>query len=70
MSVRSGEAGRVSGSWTATERGAALARAGREGLDLLVIGGGITGAGVLREAAARGLRALLVEREDFAAGTS
>jgi len=60
----------VSGSWTATERGAALAQAGRESLDLLVIGGGITGAGVLREAAARGLRALLVEREDFAAGTS
>ena len=39
-------------------------------LDLLVIGGGITGAGVLRDAAMRGLRAALVERGDFGAGTS
>ncbi|HET9514289.1 MAG TPA: glycerol-3-phosphate dehydrogenase/oxidase [Gemmatimonadales bacterium] len=39
-------------------------------LDLLVIGGGITGAGVLRDAALRGLRAGLVERADFGAGTS
>jgi glycerol-3-phosphate dehydrogenase len=38
--------------------------------DVLVIGGGITGAGVLLEAARRGLRALLVERHDFAWGTS
>jgi glycerol-3-phosphate dehydrogenase len=39
-------------------------------LDLLVIGGGITGAGIVRDAAQRGLRAGLVERRDFAAGTS
>jgi len=39
-------------------------------LDLLVIGGGITGAGVARDAAARGLRTALVEAVDFAAGTS
>jgi glycerol-3-phosphate dehydrogenase len=38
--------------------------------DLLVIGGGITGAGVAREAALRGLRVALLERDDFAAGTS
>lgn len=38
--------------------------------DLLIIGGGITGAGVAREAALRGLRVLLVEREDLASGTS
>ena len=38
--------------------------------DVLVIGGGITGAGVLLEAARRGLRALLVERRDFGWGTS
>ncbi len=38
--------------------------------DLLVVGGGITGAGVARDAAARGLRVALVERDDFAAGTS
>ena len=38
--------------------------------DVLVIGGGICGAGVLLEAARRGLKALLVERNDFAWGTS
>ncbi len=38
--------------------------------DLLVIGGGITGAGVLLEASRRGLKALLVEQRDFAWGTS
>ena len=38
--------------------------------DLLVVGGGITGAGVARDAAMRGLRVALVEREDFASGTS
>lgn len=38
--------------------------------DMLVIGGGITGAGVLREAARRGLKVLLVEQRDFAWGTS
>jgi glycerol-3-phosphate dehydrogenase len=57
-------------SWGAPERSDDLRAAEREPLDLLVIGGGITGAGVLRDAASRGLRALLVERDDFAAGTS
>src|SRR5437867_238184 len=38
--------------------------------DLLVIGGGITGAGIAQDAAARGLRAVLVEKGDFASGTS
>ncbi|HQY23729.1 MAG TPA: glycerol-3-phosphate dehydrogenase/oxidase [Thermoflexales bacterium] len=38
--------------------------------DLLVIGGGITGAGIARDAALRGLRAALVERRDFAHGAS
>lgn len=41
-----------------------------EAFDVLVIGGGIVGAGVARDAAARGLRVLLVERADFASGTS
>ncbi|MBQ5948097.1 glycerol-3-phosphate dehydrogenase/oxidase [Massilia sp. ST3] len=45
------------------------ALAGRE-WDVLVIGGGITGAGILLEAARRGLRAMLVEQRDFAWGTS
>jgi glycerol-3-phosphate dehydrogenase len=38
--------------------------------DVVVIGGGITGAGILLEAARRGLKALLVEQRDFAWGTS
>lgn len=38
--------------------------------DVVVIGGGITGAGILRETAALGLRVLLVEQRDFAWGTS
>lgn len=38
--------------------------------DVLVVGGGITGAGVARDAARRGLSVALVEAEDFAAGTS
>ena len=38
--------------------------------DVLVIGGGITGAGVARDAAMRGLEVALVEKNDFASGTS
>lgn len=38
--------------------------------DLVIIGGGITGAGILRQAAHAKLRALLVEADDFASGTS
>lgn len=38
--------------------------------DIIIVGGGITGAGVLREAVRRGYRALLLEQKDFAWGTS
>jgi glycerol-3-phosphate dehydrogenase len=38
--------------------------------DVVIVGGGITGAGILREATRLGLKALLVEQEDFAWGTS
>ena len=38
--------------------------------DLLVIGGGINGAGIARDAAGRGLRVLLAEQDDLAAHTS
>ncbi|MFT3926754.1 MAG: glycerol-3-phosphate dehydrogenase/oxidase [Myxococcales bacterium] len=57
-------------SWTLRERHTALERLAREGIELAVIGGGITGAGVLRDAALRGLSCALFEREDFASGTS
>lgn len=38
--------------------------------DIIIVGGGITGAGVLREAVRRGYKTLLVEQEDFSWGTS
>src|SRR5258708_27182740 len=38
--------------------------------DLLVLGGGITGAGVALDAALRGLRVALIDKGDFASGTS
>src|SRR4051812_21949235 len=49
---------------------AALAALEGTRFDLLVVGGGITGAGVARDAALRGLRVALVEQYDFASGTS
>ena len=48
----------------------ALVRLAREGVDLLVVGGGITGAGIARDAALRGLRVALVDKGDWASGTS
>jgi glycerol-3-phosphate dehydrogenase len=48
----------------------ALRRMATQPLDVLVIGGGITGAGVARDAALRGWRVALVEKEDFGFGTS
>jgi glycerol-3-phosphate dehydrogenase len=51
-------------------RDVARARLADEQFDVLVIGGGITGAGVALDAASRGLRTALVERDDFASGTS
>ncbi len=57
------------GSATARRR-ATIARLRSDQFDLLVVGGGITGAGVALDAAARGLRVAIVERSDFASGTS
>jgi glycerol-3-phosphate dehydrogenase len=47
-----------------------LRRAGDERFDLLVVGGGINGAAIAREAALRGLAVLVVDKGDFASGTS
>jgi glycerol-3-phosphate dehydrogenase len=57
-------------NFDARQRQQNLDRLASESFDLLVIGGGITGAGVALDAAGRGLRTALVERGDFAAGTS
>lgn len=51
-------------------RGAILDRLEAEHFDCLVIGGGITGAGIARAASLRGLRVALLEAHDFASGTS
>ena len=48
----------------------ALRRLADETFDVLVVGGGVTGAGVALDAASRGLRTALVEKGDFASGTS
>jgi len=42
----------------------------RGGVDVLVVGGGVTGCGIALDAALRGLRVGLVEQRDYAAGTS
>ena len=52
------------------DRDALFAALGEHVFDVAVIGGGITGAGVARDAALRGLSAALVEARDFASGTS
>ena len=46
------------------------ARLANEQWDVVVVGGGITGCGILLDAASRGLRAALIERDDIAVGTS
>jgi glycerol-3-phosphate dehydrogenase len=55
---------------TATECPQRLDALEAEHFDCVVIGGGITGAGIAREAARRGLRVALLEAHDFASGTS
>ena len=57
----------TSGSWN---RAGALERLCAETFDVLVVGGGITGAGVARDAALRGLSVALVDAGDWAGGTS
>jgi glycerol-3-phosphate dehydrogenase len=51
-------------------RAETLRKLAREEVDVLVVGGGVTGAGVALDAASRGLSVALVEARDFAAGTS
>jgi glycerol-3-phosphate dehydrogenase len=58
------------GALDARERGVLLGRLATERFDVLVIGGGVTGAGAALDAASRGLRVALVEARDLASGTS
>jgi glycerol-3-phosphate dehydrogenase len=62
----------IAANWTPGWRAEQIRalKAGDTEFDLIVIGGGITGAGVYREACARGLTVLLVDQKDFAWGTS
>jgi glycerol-3-phosphate dehydrogenase len=61
----------VSASLNETRRAADLERlAGGEEVDVVVVGGGITGVGVALDAASRGLSVALLERRDLAHGTS
>ena len=60
----------MTGGAAAFDRATSLRRLADETFDVLVIGGGITGAGVALDAATRGLAVALVERADFASGTS
>lgn len=57
-------------SFSAKTRAANLARMAEDRFDVLVIGGGITGVGIALDAAARGFSVALVEKDDFASGTS
>lgn len=52
------------------DRQSAIRAMTSEAFDLAIIGGGITGAGIARDAASRGMRVALVEASDFASGTS
>lgn len=57
-------------AWSARDRGRYLKELSETTYDVLIIGGGITGGGVLRACGLAGIRAALIEKEDFAFGTS
>jgi len=57
-------------SFSAKNRAAIIQQITTSQFDLLIIGGGITGAGIALDATARGLKVALIEMQDFASGTS
>ncbi len=57
-------------SWNYKNRDLIIKRLKENSYDLIVIGAGITGVGVAREAAMRGLKVAVIDMQDFAAGTS
>jgi glycerol-3-phosphate dehydrogenase len=56
--------------WNYNKRQVIIKRLQETNYDIIVIGAGITGAGVAREASMRGLKVAVVDKQDFAAGTS
>lgn len=60
----------VGTSFNQHTRAANIAAMARDAVDLLVIGGGITGCGIARDAAMRGIRTALIDKGDFGSGTS
>ena len=57
-------------SFNSTQRGSILDKAQGQTFDIVIVGGGISGAGAFREAAKRGLKVLLIEQNDFGSATS
>ena len=57
-------------SFSAKNRSSVISEMGATSFDLIVIGGGITGAGIALDASARGMKVALIEMQDFASGTS
>ena len=55
---------------SAASRQRALESMSSDGVDVLVVGGGVTGAGIALDAVTRGLRVGIVEAQDWASGTS
>jgi glycerol-3-phosphate dehydrogenase len=56
--------------WSAKDRDSYIKELSETEYEVLIVGGGITGGGVLRALALRGIKAALIEKEDFAFGTS
>ncbi|MES2856363.1 MAG: FAD-dependent oxidoreductase, partial [Bdellovibrionota bacterium] len=57
-------------TFSTNDRAGFIERMKTETFDLVIIGGGITGAGAARDAASRGMKVALIEAKDFAIGTS
>ena len=57
-------------NWSTLNRNKDIERLEEEEFELVIIGGGITGTGIAREAALRGIKTALIDKNDFGFGTS